>query len=143
MGQTGSQPFEGQVVQTLSGHSRAVLHCEFSQDGELLATCSADTSVLLWNVSTGEPLRSLQGHTADVTGCCFYQNILATCSKDKTVMLWLYESGRRASRLGKASTLDKWNCAHFTALLDIRTITTCSHFQCDFPLLVYANEYRL
>lgn len=102
MGQTGSQPFEGRVVRTLSGHSRAVLHCEFSEDGEILATCSADTSVLLWNVLTGEPLRSLQGHTAEVTSCCFYENILATCSKDKTVILWLYESGRRASRLGKA-----------------------------------------
>ena len=101
MGQTGSQTFEGKVVRTLSGHTRAVLHCEFSQDGELLATCSADKTTLLWNVSTGEPLRSLEGHTQDVTCCCFYENILATCSRDKTVVLWLYETGRRASRLGK------------------------------------------
>ncbi|CAB3980130.1 WD-40 repeat [Paramuricea clavata] len=99
MGQIGSKPFEGKVVRTLTGHSRAVLHCEFSQDGELLATCSADKTVLLWNVETGEPLRSLEGHTAEVTCCCFYENILATCSEDKTVVLWLYESGRRASRL--------------------------------------------
>ena len=35
MGQTGSRAFEGKVVRTLTGHSRAVLHCEFSQDGEL------------------------------------------------------------------------------------------------------------
>jgi WD40 repeat protein len=102
MGQAGSRPFEGKVVQSLNGHqSRAILHCEFSDDGELLATCSADKRVLLWSVHTGEPLRSLEGHTDEVTCCCFYENILATCSKDKTVVLWLYQSGRRASRLGK------------------------------------------
>ena len=103
MGQAGSRAFEGTVIRSLTGHSRAVLHCEFSQDGELLATCSADKSVLLWNVETGEPLRSLEGHTDEVTCCCFYENILATCSRDKTVVLWLYKSGRRASRVANHS----------------------------------------
>lgn len=101
MGQTDSRTFEGKVVQILSGHSRSVLHCEFTPDGTVLATCSADKTVLLWNVATGELIRSLEGHTAEVTCCCFYENVLATSSKDKTVVLWLYENGRRASRLGK------------------------------------------
>ncbi|XP_028400536.1 vegetative incompatibility protein HET-E-1-like [Dendronephthya gigantea] len=99
MGQTDSRTFEGRVVQILSGHSRSVLHCEFTPDGTVLATCGADKTVLLWNVASGELIRSLQGHAAEVTSCCFYENILATSSKDKTVVLWLYESGRRASRL--------------------------------------------
>lgn len=99
MGQAGSKPFEGKVVKTLSGHSRAVLHCEFTKDGETLATCSADNNIILWTVSSGEPLRTLEGHTLEVNCCCFYENVLATASNDKTVILWLYNTGKRASRL--------------------------------------------
>lgn len=103
MGQAGSKPFEGKVIQTLAGHSREVLHCQFNNDGEILATCSADKTVILWTVATGEPLRTLKAHASEVTCCCFYDNILATASTDKTVILWLHGSGRRASKLGKRS----------------------------------------
>lgn len=99
MGQVGGKPFEGKVVRSLTGHSSSVLHCEFNKDGDILATCSADTTVILWTMSTGEPLRTLEGHTSEVTCCCFYENVLATASTDKTVVIWLYSNGKRASRL--------------------------------------------
>ena len=103
MGQAGSKPFEGKVIQSLTGHNREVLHCQFNNAGDILATCSGDTTVILWTVATGEPLRTLKGHASEVTCCSFYDNILATASTDKTVILWLYGSGKRASKLGKRS----------------------------------------
>lgn len=103
MGQTGSKPFEGKVVHSLVGHSRAILHCAFTEDGEVLATCSADKTINVWKVSSGELLQTLKGHTAEVTCCSFYDTILATASKDKSVILWLYGKGKRASRLGKTA----------------------------------------
>lgn len=137
MGETGSKPFEGNVLQTLKGHSLAVLHCEFSQNGELLATCSADKTILIWNVATGEPVRVLEGHTSDVTCCCFYENVLATCSKDTTVMLWLYESGKRASRLGK----DLF-CVLFNTNFELSTVTLINRCKRHVLMLTLTATYR-
>ena len=104
MGQGDSKPRK--VLCSLPGHTQAVLSCQFNQSGAFLATCSADTTVILWSVSQDEsvefhPIRTLQGHTEEVTCCCFHDEVLATASRDKTVVLWRYEKGTRASRLGK------------------------------------------
>lgn len=134
MGQAGSKPFEGKVIQSLTGHNREVLHCQFNNTGDILATCSADETVILWTVATGEPLRTLKGHESGVTCCCFYDNILATASTDKTVILWLHASGKRASKLGKRSWV--------TEVLNMM-IMKMEHFKYKPRYIMYFFIYNL
>jgi len=47
-----------QLVRTLTGHNGAVYDVVFSKDGSL-ASASADATVKLWNVKTGERLDTL------------------------------------------------------------------------------------
>ena len=41
----------GKEIRRLSGHTGDVTALAFSSDGKLLASGSADTTVLIWNVS--------------------------------------------------------------------------------------------
>ena len=55
----------------LNSHERAVLCLDFSSNGEILASGSADKSVILWNVENGEKLHTLKFHKNSVDSICF------------------------------------------------------------------------
>ncbi|MBE9057164.1 WD40 repeat domain-containing protein [Sphaerospermopsis sp. LEGE 08334] len=67
----------------------------FSCDGKILASAGNDKTVKLWNVETGEELKTLTGHSEAVYSVAFSPNgqILASSSQDKTVKLWVVDSG--------------------------------------------------
>src|SRR5262245_10824211 len=50
----------------LQGHQDQVRQVEFSPDGTILASCSDDHSVKLWDVASEKPLATLQGHADHV-----------------------------------------------------------------------------
>ena len=54
----------GEHVRSLAGHSANVVTAAFSPDGSQLASGSADGSVRIWNVSTGEQELVLPGSRA-------------------------------------------------------------------------------
>jgi len=62
----------------------------FSPDGKILVSSSADQTVRLWDVSTGQCFKMLQGHTHRVRSAAFSPNgkILASGSDDQRVYLW-------------------------------------------------------
>lgn len=71
---------------SLKGHKDAVLCCAFSPDGKLLATGSADRSVMIWDVpafTKRHRLENEHSHSEPVTGVSF--------SPDSTLLI----SGRR------------------------------------------------
>jgi WD40 repeat protein len=79
----------------------------FSNDGKLLATAgTADMtqglrgigkpSIKLWDLSTGEDIRTLEGHTGQITSFTFSPDgkMLASIGADKTINLWNTSNGQ-------------------------------------------------
>lgn len=82
----------------LYAHSYAVNFCQFSPDGNFLATCSQDGRAILWDVKTGKKHMSLQhGSSASVRVGAFSPDgeYFATGCDDDTVGLWAVRNGGR------------------------------------------------
>ena len=91
-----------QVYCTLKGaHGVPVTGLSWGRPaGELLCSCSADHTAVLWDVETGESLRTLGIHSGWVLDASFSSSssVLATASWDKTVAIWDPHTGDCISR---------------------------------------------
>ena len=66
-----------------------------SFDGKLIASCSADLSVRIWDFDSGNCLHVLKKHSGGVSGLCFNSDgkQLISSSWDKTIKIWSTETG--------------------------------------------------
>lgn len=82
-------------IQILTTHSKDVNCCTFS--GNLLATCSGDKTVRLWDATSFEelPFSPLLGHSYYVHWCALsaFGTRLATCSTDGKIIVWDTSNG--------------------------------------------------
>ena len=70
------------------GHTDAIRSVDFDGKG-LLASGSDDKTIRLWEVSTGNCLKTLVGHTNYVMSVYFDgKGLLASGSGDRTIRLW-------------------------------------------------------
>jgi len=94
-----------------SGHDKLVSKAAFSPDSRVLATCSQDHTVRLWQVDGGT-CRELRGHTDEVFAVAFHPNgrRLATGGRDQAVWLWDLERGEEVARL-QGHTSFVWSLA--------------------------------
>ncbi|MDB9311236.1 hypothetical protein PN471_21915, partial [Aphanizomenon sp. CS-733/32] len=79
----------------LEGHSSLVRSVAWSGDSLTLASGSDDKTVKLWDVQTGDCVRTLEGHSSLVNSVAWSGDslTLASGSDDKTVKLWDVQSG--------------------------------------------------
>lgn len=80
---------------TLKGHRAAITDVEFSPDGLWVATASEDSTISLWDVTTGEELKILLGHTAPVNSLAFSPDgsLLVSGSDDRSLRVWDITTG--------------------------------------------------
>ncbi|HEX4414101.1 MAG TPA: c-type cytochrome domain-containing protein, partial [Lacipirellulaceae bacterium] len=95
---------DGSIIAQIKGHRDAIYDAQFSPNGQLLATCSYDRVVDLWNVADGKLIRSMTGHNGAVYHLAFSPDgsVLASASADATVKLWSVKTGERLDTLGQA-----------------------------------------
>jgi WD40 repeat protein len=95
--------FGGEPTHSLQGHEGHVKGIAFSPDGSLIASCSADMTVRLWELARNTPcqVKILRGHEDSVDAVTFSPDgtLLATASADKTVRLWDVKSGELKTTL--------------------------------------------
>lgn len=56
----------GTILQTLTGHQKAVRSLDYSDDGQLLVSADED-AVRIWDVATGEQIQYTRGNVVNVT----------------------------------------------------------------------------
>jgi WD40 repeat protein len=86
----------GRRVSDLRGHHDWVWGVEFSRDGKLVATASADGTAGVWDVSSGARVLTLRGSLNAINTAVFSPDgrSLATAGADGTLRIWNASSGR-------------------------------------------------
>ncbi|CAD8129532.1 unnamed protein product [Paramecium sonneborni] len=84
----------------LDGHTDYVKSVCFSPDGTILASGSADNSIHLWDVKTGQQKAKFDGHTSSVYSVSFLDGTtLVSGSDDKSIILWDVKTGQQNAKL--------------------------------------------
>ncbi|RPA83635.1 WD40 repeat-like protein [Ascobolus immersus RN42] len=78
-------------MKVFKGHTNGVMCLQF--DDNILATGSYDTTVKIWDIETGECLRTLSGHQFGVRALMFDESKLISGSMDKTLKIWNWRNG--------------------------------------------------
>lgn len=80
------------TTKVFKGHTNGVMCLQFEDN--VLITGSYDTTVKIWDIDTGEVIRTLTGHTAGIRALQFSGDRLVTGSLDSTVKIWNWREGK-------------------------------------------------
>jgi WD40 repeat protein/serine/threonine protein kinase len=104
-----NQTEHAQQQTVFNGHTSYVNAACLNREGRKALSAGADQTVRLWDVETGQCVRSLEGHSGPVKSVCFSHDGTMALSggADKTARLWNLETGR-CLRTFKTSRSWKW-----------------------------------
>ncbi len=94
----------GRELRTLTGHEGWILGLSFSPDGVLLASSGSDGAVMLWDVASGEVVRTmnwLDWTWADSVAFSPDGRLIASGMANGTTRLWETATGQISRTLGK------------------------------------------
>jgi WD40 repeat protein len=93
----------GRNAGILTGHTDQLYRVAYSDTARLAATCSNDQSIRLWNLETGEEVRTLLSSSPIGFGSvCFSPDgkRLLSVGPDATLRIWNVETGKELRRIG-------------------------------------------
>lgn len=76
----------------------------FSLDGQTVLSNTSSNTLLLWDISSGNQIRSLEGHTGNITRIAIAPDgrLAATASRDATIRIWdLFPPSSEVNRFGE------------------------------------------
>ncbi len=88
---------DGSLVRRIDQPHKDIVMCvRFSPDGKLLASGGADRMIRVWDVASGELVKTLEGHTHHVTALDWSidQTQMASASADMSVKIWDLRLGK-------------------------------------------------
>jgi len=78
---------------TFSGHSDWIFCVKAFNDNQIVS-CSRDKSIKIWDISTGDCIKTLLGHSDAVFSIAILSNNrIVSCSLDKSIRIWDVELG--------------------------------------------------
>jgi hypothetical protein len=100
---------EGKQIHASGGHGKAILKLVPHPKQPLLATCSADQTVRLWNADNGSLVRTLKGHNDYVYAIAISSdgNLLASGAFDGEVRIWKVQDGNLVKSFNASPGLAK------------------------------------
>ncbi|KAI8983860.1 quinon protein alcohol dehydrogenase-like superfamily [Pilobolus umbonatus] len=75
-------------------HKSGISSLQFCEAQNILITASYDKTAIVWNLETGEILRTLKGHARCIRTLQFDDTKLVTGSMDHTLRIWNYHTGQ-------------------------------------------------
>ncbi|XP_074641486.1 proteasomal ATPase-associated factor 1-like isoform X2 [Tubulanus polymorphus] len=94
--------FQGPVVTFSSLHAKnKAVQCLDVTSGGLAVSCDTEGKLLVWETSSGEIRRKLEGHIADVYTCRFFPSgiVILSGGADMMLKIWCAQTGKCAATL--------------------------------------------
>lgn len=138
---------EGEGVE--SSHDGDIQTVSFSEDGELLISCSRDTTVKMWSVKSKRQLTAFRGHSLAVKEARLIYNaqMVFSGSADGEFILWRTTDGEELARLVQVDDRD-WLVVTTDGLFDgspaawRRLLWRFNNNTLDFsPVEAFYNEF--
>ena len=87
----------GELLQTLRGHTSTVNSITFAPDGQILVSASNDKSLKLWSVLDGKLIHGFTGHAGEIHTVAFSPDgqMIATATEDLDAMVRIWSVASR------------------------------------------------
>ena len=119
--------------QTLRGHLSDVIDIAWAPDDSMLASCSLDNMVIVWDPRTGQKVQTLKGHTSFVKGVAWdpIGKYLCTQADDKSVIVWRVDDWSVVSKITEPyqSSMGATFSLRLCWSPDGKAVTTCNSYK--------------
>ena len=84
------------LIRNLAGHAAGVRACAVTPNGRRVVSASADHTLKVWDLATGQTLWTLAGHAAEVVACAVTPDgrRVVSASADHTLKVWDLATGQ-------------------------------------------------
>jgi protein HIRA/HIR1 len=119
--------------QALRGHVSDVIDIAWAPDDSMLASCSLDNLVIVWDPTTGQRVHTLKGHTSFVKGVAWdpIGKFLASQSDDKSCIVWRVDDWSVVSKITEPyqSSMGATFSLRLCWSPDGKAVTTCNSYK--------------